>query len=258
MLKTFLILFLFALIAFPKVYQTHSSLPENDLWMEDYFEKSGGGEETFNRVIDAAMLVYKPIAEEFGDSSLRINKKWNDSTVNANCSRFFGRVTINMFGGLFRRPETTTEGFALVLCHELSHAYGGAPYIRAWQKLSAEGQADYAGAMDCMHKVMDVLKLEGYEVEPTEFMSTTCSSSFEEVERQELCERSLMGGQSLGSLLSTIKEEQLPDYETPDDTVVEDTLLSYPETVQCRLDTYLNGTLQLERPACWFKKEVEE
>jgi len=259
MLKTFSILFLFALLAFPKVYHSHSSLPENDLWMEDYFEKSGGGAEMFNKIIDAALVVYKPISEEFGDSKLTIKRKWEDSTVNASATRLFGRVTINMYGGLFRRPEATLEGFALVLCHELSHAYGGRPYVRAWQKLSAEGQADYAGAKECMHKVMDVLKLEGYEIEPSGYVASICEDSFEEVGRQELCERSLIGGLSLGTLLATIKEEQIPDYQTPDQTVVETTLLSYPDTVQCRLDTYLNGTLQLERPACWFKKvEVEE
>jgi len=258
MLKTLLTLFIFTILALPTVYHTHSSLPENDLWMEDYFEKSGGGEEMFNKIIDASLVVYKPIAEEFGDSKLTIKRKWSSSTVNASASRLFGRVTINMYGGLFRRPEATLEGFALVLCHELSHAYGGRPYISAWRKLSAEGQADYAGAKECMHKVMDVLKLEGYETEPSEFMASTCAASFEEEGRQKLCERSLVGGLSLGTLLATIKEEQLPDYETPDPTVVDETMLSYPDTVQCRLDTYLSGTLLLERPVCWFKKEVEE
>jgi len=254
MLKTILTLFLFSLLIIPQVYHSHSSLPENDLWTEDYFEKSGAGEEMFNKVIDAAEVVYKPIAEEFGDTSLQINRKWEDSTVNANATRFFGKVTINMFGGLYRRPETTVEGFALVLCHELSHAYGREPYVRKWQKLSAEGQADYAGAKECMHKVMNVLKLEGYEVEPTGFMEDTCASHFKEEKRQELCVKSLVGGQSLGNLLATIKAEALPNFDTPDPTVVDETSLTYPATVQCRLDTYLNGTLQLKRPACWFKE----
>jgi len=253
MLKSILLLVFLALASISQAYPSHSALPENDLWMEDYFEKSNSGEEMFNRVIEAAEVVYKPIMEEFGDSSLTINRKWSDPMVNANATRFFGNVTINMFGGLFRRPETTVEGFTLVLCHELNHAYGGLPYIRAWQKLSAEGQADYAGAKECMHKVLAVLKLEYFEEEPTGFMEDTCASAFKTEERQKLCVRSLVGGQSLGTLLATIKEEAMPDYETPDPMVVEETLLSYPATIQCRLDTYLRGTLQLDRPACWFK-----
>ena len=253
MLKLLSTLFLFALLAFPYLYQSHTSFPDNDLWKEDYFDKSTSGEEMFNKVIDAGHEVYAPVAEKWGDSSLTINKRWSDPTVNANATRFYGRVTINMFGGLYRRPETTIEGFALVLCHELNHAYGKEPYIREWQKLSAEGQADYAGAKECLHKVLAKVGLEENETYPTGFMADACASHFQGEERQELCERSLVGGQSLASLLSTLKQVDVPDYQTPDPTVVETTLLSYPATIQCRLDTYLNGTLQLERPACWFK-----
>ena len=141
MLKTLLTISLFTFLVFPCFSQKNSFLPDNDLWMEDTMDKSDLGEEMFNKVIDVAYKIYKPISIEFGDSRLTINNKWEDSTVNANVTRFFGKVTINMYGGLYRRPETTVEGFALVLWHELGHAFGGAPYIRAWQKLSAEGQA---------------------------------------------------------------------------------------------------------------------
>ncbi len=236
-------------------YEDENFLPENDLWKYDYIEKSNFGQENFNRVIDAAYEVYLPVSEKFGDSSLTINKLWEDSTVNANVSRFFGNVTINMYGGLFRRPETTLEGFALVVCHELGHAYGGAPYISSWQKLSAEGQADYIGARECLYRVIEKLNLEGYELEPTDYMKVICSNFFDNPAQKNLCERSLIGGQSLGNLLATIKEEEIPDYQTPDPTEVEQTLTSYPETIQCRLDTYLRGTLRLKRPSCWFKEE---
>jgi len=105
-----------------------------------------------------------------------------------------------------------------------------------------------------MHKLMGALELDGYEVEPTDFMFDVCLDSFEEEDRQEQCVKSLVGGLSLAKLLSVISgETELPTFETPDPTVVESTLKSYPATVQCRLDTYLKGTLQLERPACWFK-----
>lgn len=253
MLKSILFLTLLAFMSASQAYYTHTALPENDLWMEDYFEKSNSGEEMFYQVIEAAEIVYGPIAEAFGDTSLTINKRWSDSTVNANVSRYFGSVTINMYGGLFRRPETTIEGFTLVLCHELGHAYGGYPYLSEWRKLSAEGQADYAGAKDCMSKVLTVLKMDGFEAEPTGFIEDTCFNAFKEKEKQQNCVRSLVGGQSLGTLLATISEGVVPNYETPDPLVVEETLLSYPATVQCRLDTYLRGTLLLDRPACWFK-----
>ena len=74
--------------------------------------------------------------------------------VNANCMRNNGVVTVNMYGGLARRPEVTPEGFALVLCHELGHAYGGTPYIFQQAQIAAEGQADYYGEQTCLKALL--------------------------------------------------------------------------------------------------------
>lgn len=255
MLKRFGLLFMsiaVCAVLLSMSYQKHVFMEENDLWKEDgMFRDAGLTEEMFNRIIDIGHKLYKPFADA-NNETLRINNKWSDSTVNANVSRFFGTVTINMFGGLARRPEVNPEGFALVLCHELGHAYGGTPYLSAWQKMSAEGQADYYGAMECHHKLMDILKLEGYDIEPTTYMESVCEENFEG-DRAELCVRDLVGGQSLGHLLSVMKEEAIPNYETPDPYVTDKTMTSYPKTIQCRLDTYLNGSLKANRPACWFK-----
>jgi len=230
---------------------SQNALPDNDLWKEDKIDKTNTGQEMFNKVIDATYKIYKPLADA-NNESLVINKKWSDSTVNANVTRYWGTVYINMYGGLFRRPETTVEGFALVLCHEIGHAYGGTPYIRAYNKLSAEGQADYYGAKECLHQVLKELNLSEYELEPTYFMEDTCEKAYTG-DRADSCVRSLIGGQSLGNLLATLRKVDQPSYQTPDPTVVEETLVSYPETVQCRLDTYLRGTLNQSRPNCWFK-----
>lgn len=231
----------FALQVFAQV----SFMPDNDLWKQDSLYKRGGlTQEMFNRVITIADNIYQPIATE-NNEKLIINRKWTDSTVNANCSRNRGKVTVNMFGGLARRDEVTVEGFALVLCHELGHAYGGYPYIYAFAKMSAEGQADFYGAEACHSAVMTEL-LDTAEGPTTDYMFRSCGND-------NLCLRGLIGGQSLGKLLSTLSNESEPDYETPDTTVVSKTELSYPSTVQCRLDTYFNGTMKKARPACWFK-----
>lgn len=254
LILTFISLMLFSTLP-NSSFDTHRALPTNDLWMEDYYEKSSGGEEMFNKIIDIAYEIYLPISEEFGDKSLTINKRWGDSTVNANCSRMYGEVTINMFGGLARRPEVTPEGFALVLCHELGHAYGGAPLITSWRNMSVEGQADYYGAKKCLELVLQKLNLEDYEVPPTPFMETSCEDSYGYDSRSKRCVRTLTAGQSLASLLALLSKVDVPDYETPDLTEVEITARSYPDTVQCRLDTYYRGALGTSRPACWFKSE---
>lgn len=233
---------------FHKTYY-ENSIPDNDLWKQDCLDCKGLAntvtQETFERIIDTAYEVYKPIAD-LNKEELLINKNWEDPTVNANCLRSEGTVEINMYGGLARREEITPEGFTLVLCHELSHAYGGTPYIRTYSRMSAEGQADYKATLECAKRVFPKLNPKGLWVAPTDFMIKACNYD-------KVCLSSLVGGQSLGNLLAVIKEEDAPNYETPDPLVVPKTLLSYPATTQCRLDTYFNGALSKDRPLCWFK-----
>jgi hypothetical protein len=233
-----------------------SFAPENDLWMEDNLEATGGiTKEVFNQVIDAALEIYAPMAKQ-NNEKIQVNRKWDDSTVNANVRRSGGLVEINMFGGLARRAEVTPDGFALVLCHELGHAYGGTPYIQAASRMSAEGQADYYGNSACMDNVTLKVQTDIGTLAVTKYMAQRCSEKNQANSADyNTCIRELAAGQSLGNLLSTLmKEKKAPDYETPDPTVVSKTLTSYPKTVQCRLDTYFAGAMDLDRPACWFKK----
>lgn len=227
--------------------KVHSWAEDNDLWKEDSlnFAESNVTEETFNSIISAAEELYAPIAEEWKEQ-LVINRKWEDPTVNANAWRSgYGATEINMFGGLARRPEVLPSGFALVLCHELGHLYGGAPYVHVGLKMAAEGQSDFYGAGWCLKNVLE--KIEDSSPFPsTSYLEKVCNED-------NTCMRQLAGGQSLGNLLATMRRESKPDFETPDRSVVKRTNTSYPKTVQCRLDNYHNGTLGLERPLCWFK-----
>jgi hypothetical protein len=226
--------------------EVYRFMEDNNLHLQDSGFAANMTQEEFEAIIDAAYAIYAPAAKAKGEV-LKINAKWSDSTVNANCGRNFGTVTVNMYGGMARRPEVTPDAFALVLCHELGHAYGGAPYIRAASEMSAEGQADYYGAQTCLKSLLP--KIEATGEEPSDYIANKCARA----SNSSLCERQLMAGEHLGTLLSTMKNERTPDYETPDKSVVSRTELSYPKTVQCRLDTYQAGSLGLARPACWFK-----
>lgn len=236
------------------IAQEHSFAPPNDLWKEDSLNFAPNiSKEKFIAIIEAAKEVYAPIAKANGDR-LTVNARWDDATVNANCSRMFGSVTINMYGGLARRDEITPDGFALVLCHELGHAYGGKPYIQAWRRMSAEGQADYYGVGDCLNIVLPKLRADWTMIETTAYISEKCDALHPNNRTANLiCQRKMTAGQSTANLLAVLTKEDTPDFETPDPTVVSSTLTSYPDTVQCRLDTYHNGALNLLRPACWFK-----
>jgi hypothetical protein len=233
--------------------------PENDLWREDSLEAVPNVDETlFNKVINAALEVYNPIAKQAGDRGIVVNRRWDDSTVNANVTRgLFRRVTVNMYGGLARREEVSGDGFALVLCHELGHAYGGTPYIAAFQKLSAEGQADYYGADYCLQRVLPQIPAPSSDLlsHDNGTIREKCDAEAHVGSAEHnLCVRRLSAGFGLAKLLSVMSGEAVPQYNTPDPTVVPKTLLSYPATTQCRLDTYLAGTFALAKPACWFKE----
>ena len=226
--------------------------------LDNLFTTGGITQAQFEAVIAAVHSVYDQKAKLNGET-LQINDNWDDPTVNANCMRHDGLVEINMYGGLARRPEVSTEGFALVLCHELSHAYGGLPYVQIYSKMSAEGQADYAGAKDCLKAVLPVLDNAPQEVmgmlNPETYEAEQCGARFDETSASySVCVRQFSAAKSLGNLLSTLNRETVPNFETPDPTVVKKTLTSYPATTQCRLDTYNNGILGLARPKCWFNR----
>lgn len=226
-----------------------SFMPENDLWKQDCLtcENSTNGmtQEIFNEIIAAGKSAYQPFADKNGEK-LVINALYTDSTVNANCQRTNGRVIVNMYGGLARRPEINFAAFAIVLSHELSHAYGGKPYIYEPTQMSAEGQADWAATKDAFKLIHAKSRYLQQEINnPEQFMIDNCNDS-------KLCIDSLAGGKSLGALLAKLTNGAAPRFETPDPLVVTETELSYPSTVQCRLDTYVAGTLGKERPSCWF------
>jgi hypothetical protein len=234
----------------------HNFMPENDLWREDMLEAVPNvTEEMFNQVIQAGRDIYAPAAA-LRSEKLTINALWADSTVNAGARRMRGEVTINMYGGLARREEITVEGFALVLCHELSHAYGGEPYIRPLSQIAAEGQADYMGAKECLAKVLPMIPQSNDDMLITDNGSTQkiCDSRFPtNSDEHTFCLRKFSAGFRLGKLLSVISDKSIPQYNTPDTTEVTETKLSYPATVQCRIDTYAAGFSDWTQPACWFK-----
>lgn len=253
-------------------------MPKNDLWKEDnYLVPNNMSKEKFMEIINIGKSYYLPIAKQKKET-LTVKPNWDDATVNASASRLFGTVTINMYGGLARRPEVTPDAFALVLCHELGHAYGGTPLANALFKLAAEGQADWYGSKTCLKKVFTKLAIDRDTFATTAYMEDTCRaktanlaeedestepSPAEETDTNEdpdymICLRIMAAGQSVGNLFTTMKKEESVDFETPDKTEVSESLKSYPATIQCRLDTYFAGALDRDRPLCWWKPGSQE
>lgn len=224
----------------------HQWVPDNDLWKEDNLNfVTAVDESMFNAIIDEAERLYEPIAKQWNET-LVIQRNWTDSTVNASAWRDGrGNTEINMYGGLARRGEVVPMGFALVLCHELGHLYGGKPYVNVSLRMAAEGQSDWYGAGWCLKSIIEST-VDQSDIDTTPYIEKVCRND-------AVCMRQLAGGNSLGKLLAVLNKEKIPNFETPDKSVVTKTNTSYPKTTQCRLDSYHNGTLGLQRPLCWYK-----
>jgi hypothetical protein len=180
-------------------------------------------QDLFKKIVEAGKKAYAAEAATNGER-LVINAKWTDSTVNADCCRgcTAGQVTVNMYGGLARRSEVTPEGFALVLGHELSHAYGGTPYIDVGSRMSAEGQSDYEGAKTAFYRIAALVPELRKEADFSDTIKNACKGKVGDANVD--CMHDLSGGLSLGHLLSVLSGDSKPAYETPD-------------TTQCRVDT---------------------
>lgn len=233
----------------------HSFLPQNSLSEEDDVTSGSGISRVyFDAITVAAEKYYGHVALKNGERFV-VQRDWNDSTVNAYSARSGKHVEVSVFGGLARRPEMTPESFALVLCHEISHVYGGEPYANKINRISAEGQADYQSPRECFLAVLPVLNFSGLPESDSAATLVRDMCSKTQGDKNSYCHAVLWGGVGVAKIIASMKGESVPRYDTPDATVVSTTILRYPATSQCRLDTIRAGFFTQERPRCWYVNE---
>lgn len=263
-------------------------VPENDLKINvgDKSANKTMDEETFNAVIDSVETIYAPIVAEYG-GRLKVERKWDDGTVNAYAQRSGSTYKVSMFGGLARHETITPDGFALVVCHEIGHHIGGAPKkasIWGGSWASNEGQSDYFATAKCLRKTWlnDDNEAAVAAMEVPEHLQASCQAANESnKEDYLLCVRGGMAGLSVSKLFSSLRRIADPAFISPDSLVVTRTNDSHPQP-QCRLDTYFQGALchkshndqvsqrdeaegvcyrangdtEGVRPLCWFKPKA--
>ena len=263
-------------------------LPENSLNIPVGFKSTGGlTEEEFNNVIDKVETIYQPLVSNL-HGTLRVSRKWTDGTVNANATRAGVNWDVNMYGGLARHSTITSDGFTLVLCHEIGHHLGGAPKICSIYGSSKwatnEGQADYYATLKCLRKVFwndnnaEVVK----KLNAPEFLVKSCHKSWRHSSDKNICIRSGMAGASVTGLFAAISGKSEAKFDSPDSKIVTQIDDNHP-AYQCRLDTFFQGALCEKsvnedvsqddevpgtchastgeniglRPLCWFKPSVK-
>ncbi|OGR42672.1 MAG: hypothetical protein A2X35_01605 [Elusimicrobia bacterium GWA2_61_42] len=253
-------------------------LPHNDLKIPvGSAQDKGMLEAQFNEVLNTLEKIYKPQLAALG-KVLQINRLWTNNTVNASTSQSGNRVILNMYGGLARHEAVTMDGFALVVCHELGHNLGGAPK-GGWA--SIEGQSDYYANLKCLRQVFADSSASAFtrSLQGDEVAEQGCAALYSDPQESAICLRGSMAGKSVSNLFKVLHNDPVaPSFATPDPKVVTAMFTSHPAT-QCRMDTYLAGSLCTQpvsaplsntnpaagtctrsagfqagfRPLCWYK-----
>jgi len=222
-----------------------SILPPNNLYLQDNVNALANmTEQDFNTIINNIVDYYRPIVAARG-GRLMSNNLWTDPTVNASAQQSGTSWILNMYGGLARRPEVTSDGFAMVVCHELGHHLGGFPFYGDRDWAASEGQADYFATQSCAREIWRTQTAENarFRTLVGDFEKKKCDAAWSRPDDQDLCYRTAAAGQSLATLLGALRTGSTPPrFDTPDTHKVAVTYTGHPEA-QCRLDTYFNGAL---------------
>jgi len=217
----------------------HEFAPENN-FRNPVSLASGISEAEFTAVLDDVSKVYEPVFAEH-KAKLIIERYWEDDTVNAYAFQDQAGWHIAMYGGLARDAEVSADAFMLVACHEIGHHLGGFPRTD-WA--SNEGNSDYYGTLKCLRRMwqksdsVEVVKKMKIDKKAAEMCETQWTSNDE----RAVCQRSAMAGKALGRLLAKLGQQTMPEFDTPDTSVVTKTNHQHP-AAQCRLDTYFHGAL---------------
>lgn len=217
-------------------------LPKNDLHLQDRLTNGNITEQQFNEISDKIVEMWKPLAKLHG-AELTVEKRWRDSTVNAYANQQGNQWRVHMFGGLARRPEVTADGFALVVCHELGHHFGGYAFHEGtWA--ASEGQSDYWATQTCARRIWgkSLEKNAALVRKSRPHLADACDSVWKTPDEKNLCARVTEAGLSLAKLLGALGGEVPPRIDTRDKSEVKKTNTAHPRA-QCRLDTYLHGAL---------------
>lgn len=212
-------------------------------------------EDQFNDLISRAEKYYLNEVMSYS-RKLSIRRNWLDDQVNAGAGKFEKEWFIYFFGGMARLSRMTQDAFILVICHEFGHLLGGAPF--SVDEIAGEGESDYFAALKCLPTMWE--KIPSLEVDhrscerslPDEVVAL-CGSAHKDKINNDVCLRSNCASALFVDVLAHHFNQPTPSFLTPDPTIVESTLTSYP-SLQCRLDTFFQASLNNPRPRCWSKQ----
>jgi len=204
----------------------------------------------FNEELSLMQKRFSFLAEE-KKYTLEIYPDWDATTwANALARRWPPEDQIIVYSGLAYRKEFLTDTLALGVCHELGHLYGGVPYSDNYNQISGEGQADYWATTNCFVEAMNLFDYKDDDSTPRIAVKNFCETQTKF--SSALCIRLLKAVERLGSFFAHNAKLPEPHFETPDQGVVNQTVLTHNDP-QCRVDTFMAGLFGGDRPKCWYK-----
>lgn len=165
---------------------------------------------------------------------LVLEAKWESPYFGAGISLYQEQYRLMILGGMTRIEKMTLDAYAAIVCHELGHMLGGAPFqtMPGSEWSSAEGQSDFFAASVCLPRFYKAQNISEGEiekkVEKAGFEMMDALKDFDSNEPDAVLVRNL-------------------DYKI----IAPSTLINNYPTIQCRYETFRNSN---DKAACWFKK----
>lgn len=195
---------------------------------------------TFNRIITLFETTFSPLAAA-NNRELVFMTDYDSDWIQA-FARRWEQDQVIVYGGTAAVTNGSEDTFALILCHETGHLYGGRPVGEEHNFLSVEGQADYWATMVCFPKILPGLSER-----------TPSKESVDYCKGEAKCARTVDAAVALTAQFADNRSLPHPKLSTPDPTIVDTLNFTHPSP-QCRLDTMIAGMKGNPRPRCWFKE----
>lgn len=227
-------------------------VPEHMIrWDELTVGPAAISEQEFMARVTEVQNSYKGLVQSLG-GKLSVKGNWRNDTPNARAAQLFGTWSVEITGGLARRPELTGDALTLILCHEVGHHLGGFPFVNngpgpipigeTWA--AAEGQADYFSTHVCSRRLwaQDLAENSKFRGMVSPAAKLACDGVWESREDQDLCYRTSVAVTSMIATMASLMGKPMPEFSTPDPTAVDKTFLGHPDP-QCRMDTTFQASL---------------
>ncbi|MBC97018.1 MAG: hypothetical protein CME63_04675 [Halobacteriovoraceae bacterium] len=217
-------------------------------------------EESFHKIFYGVFSLYQDDMRSFRVPVVPV-PEWSNPYLTAYTANVDGIMKLGFWGGMARIPGMNDDAVALITCHEVGHILGGSPYIRIahpmYDGVSSEGQADYFATQVCLKKYFS------RQVETLDYLnkaidypgSQLCHHSHISSWEEAICLRTISAIRGFSSVMKLLKPDEgefslnWAEIKPATETLHN----SYPKN-QCRINTFLAGLFDQERPRCWFKK----